>query len=244
MSFFVTNFGAALRRPSLTWTVVRWSSSRIVELQVDSQNAKKKMEEFTNVDGLKQFFDNPVNFGALEVKHGRSWKLDELRIKSNSDLHKLWYVLLKERNLLLTQEAAAKDELEIMPSPERLDKIEESMKNLEAVVRERNKAYYDLEVGETGERPVEVKLDWMGLVRKMRLSEHWMPQRYNKSFNKKNPLPFNDKTQSWFLHHYRELEINRKVCRTIPFGFGKRSVWIKLIEEECDGNSSSSLMWT
>lgn len=37
-----------------------------------------------------QFFDNPKNFGVTEVKSGRSWTLDELRIKSNTDLHKLW----------------------------------------------------------------------------------------------------------------------------------------------------------
>jgi len=26
---------------------------------------------------------------------GRPWKLDELRLKSNTDLHKLWYVKVK-----------------------------------------------------------------------------------------------------------------------------------------------------
>jgi large subunit ribosomal protein L47 len=32
--------------------------------------------------------------------------------------------------------------------------VEESMNNLETVVRERNEAYYKLETGQTGERPV------------------------------------------------------------------------------------------
>ena len=40
--------------------------------------------------GLEEFFDIPENWGAKEVKQGRSWKLEELRLKSNQDLHKLW----------------------------------------------------------------------------------------------------------------------------------------------------------
>ncbi|GBM40706.1 hypothetical protein AVEN_159675-1 [Araneus ventricosus] len=39
---------------------------------------------------LMEFFDDPNNFGEKEVKTGRAWTIDELRIKSNSDLHKLW----------------------------------------------------------------------------------------------------------------------------------------------------------
>jgi large subunit ribosomal protein L47 len=42
------------------------------------------------LSNLMQFFDDPKNFGAQEVKSGRSWTLDELRIKSNIDLQKLW----------------------------------------------------------------------------------------------------------------------------------------------------------
>lgn len=50
--------------------------------------------------------------------------------------------------MLLTMEHNCKEECRLFPSPERIDKVEESMENLEQVVRERNHAYWRLEVGE------------------------------------------------------------------------------------------------
>lgn len=41
-------------------------------------------------------------------------------------------------------------------------KVQDSMSNLETVVRERNKAYYDLEVGEICERPGELVTNELG----------------------------------------------------------------------------------
>jgi hypothetical protein len=39
---------------------------------------------------------------------GRSWTAPELRLKSFTELHQLWYILLRERNVLLTQREEAR----------------------------------------------------------------------------------------------------------------------------------------
>ena len=100
--------------------------------------------------GLEEFFEDKSVLGEQKIRVGRSWKLDELRLKSNSDLHKLWYILLKERNMLLTMKHAYDDAFVALPNDERIDKVAESMENLEEVVKERNRAYYELECGVTG----------------------------------------------------------------------------------------------
>ena len=46
--------------------------------------------------------------------------------------------------MLMTMEQAYKEAVEKFPNPERLDKVEESMDNIESVVRERNRAYFEV----------------------------------------------------------------------------------------------------
>lgn len=138
---------------------------------------------------LMEFFDDPKNWGEYEIKSGRAWTVDELRIKSNSDLHKLWFVLYKEKNMLLTMEQAAKEEVEYFPSPERIDKVEISMENIETVVRERNEAYHDLETGETGERPHDYKEDEFGRFDIVPLEEHHIPLHENQKFLEEDLFP-------------------------------------------------------
>lgn len=73
---------------------------------------------------LMEFFDDKKNWAeSTKVKHGRPWRLDELRLKSNVDLHKLWYVLHKERNMLLTMEDFYINKDRPMPSHERIAKV-------------------------------------------------------------------------------------------------------------------------
>lgn len=159
------------------------------------------------LDGLEEFFDDPKNLGQRVVKSGRSWRSDELRLKSNSDLHKLWFVLYKERNMLLTMKEAAREESELFPSPERIDKVEESMANLEEVVRERNKAYWQLEVSAcaTGERPHVFRRDVFGRHRWHRCSQHLAPYRMNSKFRFYN-APGTTQDTDWFFRRYREMK--------------------------------------
>ncbi|XP_028394233.1 39S ribosomal protein L47, mitochondrial-like [Dendronephthya gigantea] len=94
--------------------------------------------------GIEEFF--PPNMLETkqplpeEVKSGRSWRAGELRQKSNEDLHKLWYILLKERNMLLTVQEEAKRQEIVMVSPERLQKVKKSMALIKVVLNERKQA--------------------------------------------------------------------------------------------------------
>jgi large subunit ribosomal protein L47 len=72
---------------------------------------------------LMEFFDEKKNWMEPKVKHGRPWRIDELRLKSNVDLHKLWYVLHKERNMLLTMDDFYQKNAMSFPSPERIAKV-------------------------------------------------------------------------------------------------------------------------
>jgi large subunit ribosomal protein L47 len=128
---------------------------------------------------LMEFFDAKKNWPETNIRVGRAWKLDELRIKSNMDLHKLWYVLLKERNMLYTMEQECKEQVRLFPNPERIDKVQVSMDNIETVIRERNVAYYKLETGETGERPVKDVITMVGLPEKYSKKEYAIPKFMN-----------------------------------------------------------------
>lgn len=155
--------------------------------------------------GLEEFFDDPKNFAKDKILHGREWRTDELRIKSNSDLHKLWFVLYKERNMLYTMKEASKEANEVFPSPERIDKVETSMANLENVVRERNKAYWQLEVSPTatGERPYTYRRDILGRHGYKQCSQHLAPYHKNWWARQTNG-PYSDGNDSYF-QRYREM---------------------------------------
>ncbi|XP_074374934.1 uncharacterized protein LOC141716642 [Apium graveolens] len=87
---------------------------------------------------LEEFFETDRSPDEDKpVVYGRSWKASELRLKSWDDLHKLWYVLLKEKNMLMTQRQMLNSQNLRFPNPERIPKVRKSMCRIKHVLTER-----------------------------------------------------------------------------------------------------------
>lgn len=158
---------------------------------------------------LMEFFDNKANWRESEVKHGRAWKVEELRIKSNEDLHKLWFVLYKEKNMLLTMQEECKRKVELFPSEERIDKVEESMENIQTVVDERNKAFYLLETGKPGEGGAKMEAMPWGLRQWREFREHAVPPWVNVKHRIWSKIPRGGHAVDKFRKLYREQQLLR-----------------------------------
>jgi large subunit ribosomal protein L47 len=88
---------------------------------------------------LDQFRDSVDRQTRASEPVGRSWRAKELRRKSYDDLHKLWYVLYKEKNMLLTEQQLSKRRQLIFPQPDRLRKVRKSMGAIKQVLGERKR---------------------------------------------------------------------------------------------------------
>jgi large subunit ribosomal protein L47 len=87
---------------------------------------------------LQEFFEVDRSIDDDKpVVYGRSWKASELRLKSWDDLNKLWYVLLKEKNMLMTQRQMLHSQNLRFPNPERIPKVRKSMCRIKQVLTER-----------------------------------------------------------------------------------------------------------
>eukprot|EP01114_Cavostelium_apophysatum_P017926 TRINITY_DN5429_c0_g1_i1.p1 TRINITY_DN5429_c0_g1~~TRINITY_DN5429_c0_g1_i1.p1 ORF type:complete len:203 (+),score=29.54 TRINITY_DN5429_c0_g1_i1:48-656(+) len=100
------------------------------------------------------------------IKVGRAWKASELRLKSFDDLHKLWYVLLKERNMLLTErERLDNRKKEYSHISAKLHKVAQSMARLKTVLRERERLKEYAELSKQIDEKRQQILDYHASVR-------------------------------------------------------------------------------
>ena len=93
--------------------------------------------------GLEDFRDSVPRQQRMTERVGRSWSVRELRRKSYDDLHKLWYVLYKERNMLLTEKQLSRRKNIIFPQPDRMRKVRKSMGAIKHVLGERKRAHLE-----------------------------------------------------------------------------------------------------
>jgi hypothetical protein len=85
-------------------------------------------------------FRDPVDRQTrMQESVGRQWSVKELRRKSYEDLHRLWYVLYKEKNMLLTEQQLSRRRQLIFPQPERFKKVQKSMGAIRQVLGERKR---------------------------------------------------------------------------------------------------------
>uniref|UniRef100_A0A0C9RPX3 Large ribosomal subunit protein uL29m n=1 Tax=Wollemia nobilis TaxID=56998 RepID=A0A0C9RPX3_9CONI len=92
----------------------------------------------TTRNPLEEFFEADRSLDDQKPNvYGRGWKASELRLKSWDDLQKLWYVLLKEKNMLMSQRQMMVAQNLQFPNPERIPKVRKSMCRIKHVLTER-----------------------------------------------------------------------------------------------------------
>ncbi|KMZ66461.1 54S ribosomal protein L4, mitochondrial [Zostera marina] len=112
--------------------------TRFAASKLETAAASASVPLRTAINPLEEFFEverNPED--EKPAVYGRGWKACELRLKSWDDLHKLWYVLMKERNMLMTQRQMLNAQNLRFPHPERIPKVRKSMCRLKHVLTER-----------------------------------------------------------------------------------------------------------
>jgi len=90
--------------------------------------------------GFEMFYDVKEKADDLVVT-GRAWTVADLRRKSFDDLHKLWFILYKERNLVLTERERVRRIQRPLSKLEdnRYIKVKRSMAAIKVVLKERSK---------------------------------------------------------------------------------------------------------
>ncbi|KAI3425296.1 hypothetical protein D9Q98_009062 [Chlorella vulgaris] len=93
--------------------------------------------------GLEELIVLPPKEDAQLPTSGRTWEAADLRKKSWDDLHKLWFVLLKERTRLQAEKAMYRQQQQRMPNVTRVAKVRKAMCRIKLVLSERIKEHED-----------------------------------------------------------------------------------------------------
>ena len=97
--------------------------------------------------GLEEFYDARHRSKAPEDgAAGRAWEACELRRKSFNDLHRLWWTLYKERNVLLTESARARRNGMRLKYPQRKAAVRKSMARIKQVLADAPRNQYTAEL--------------------------------------------------------------------------------------------------
>nr|XP_039251619.1 39S ribosomal protein L47, mitochondrial-like [Styela clava] len=195
----------------------------------------------TRDQGLEEFFEPPKNIGHKHIKSAAPWSRDLLRLKSSEDLHKLWFVLLKERNMLETMQFHYETVDEPMPSPERLEKVAESMSNLRDVLEEREKSINMLLLGRPTKAHGEYRKSGLGATYWYQYKPHVIPKELAKDVYGDKPADL--ASFNMFLHewHIRFQERREKVWARRKSAL--RLKWIRIRENNPSLPKSPPKWW-
>ena len=78
-----------MRNKSFAKDKLHFNSNKLVNQNLQSMFFRNMHTSVTCFD-VMDFFDKEEYWGQPRVRVGRSWFKEELRLKSNEDLHKLW----------------------------------------------------------------------------------------------------------------------------------------------------------
>lgn len=166
--------------------------------------------------GVDDFFDPRLRAGAADkekdkqvepVSPGRAWRASDLRLKSHEDLHKLWFVLLKERNLLLSERLRLPTtECMRLLIPHRLKKVRKSMGAIKQVMGERSREYKEFlllqKVNELREKGQEVPPEYLAYEKQL------LPPKELTEEQKEARRLFN--ARSRLVRHWKRKDLKRK----------------------------------
>eukprot|EP00537_Pseudo-nitzschia_pungens_P011106 CAMPEP_0172386640 /NCGR_PEP_ID=MMETSP1061-20121228/4113_1 /TAXON_ID=37318 /ORGANISM="Pseudo-nitzschia pungens, Strain cf. pungens" /LENGTH=228 /DNA_ID=CAMNT_0013116045 /DNA_START=139 /DNA_END=825 /DNA_ORIENTATION=+ len=123
------------------------ANANAISMTTQNHNFQRSSYSSTTATHRREYKPNPLDAfrdpvdrsTRMEQPVGRQWSVKELRRKSYEDLHRLWYVLYKEKNMLLTERQLSRRRQLIFPQPGRFQKVQKSMGAIRQVLGERKR---------------------------------------------------------------------------------------------------------